>query len=85
MGETGEILQGTLEMLVLKALTLEAMHGWGIGNRIDPDLLYPKENLATLNQVLAAPCLGVIGYGVEPPAAAAALREAANAVRDAPG
>jgi dethiobiotin synthetase len=58
--------------------------GW-IGNRIDPDLLYPKENLATLNQVLAAPCLGVIGYGVEPPSAAAALREAANAVRDAPG
>jgi PadR family transcriptional regulator, regulatory protein PadR len=35
MGEAGEVLQGTLEMLVLKALTLEPMHGWGIGNRID--------------------------------------------------
>ena len=35
MGESGELLQGTLEMLVLKALSLEAMHGWGIGNRID--------------------------------------------------
>ncbi|TAN05877.1 MAG: dethiobiotin synthase [Rhodanobacteraceae bacterium] len=55
--------------------------GW-IGNRIDPGFLYPKENLATLHQVLAAPCLGVIGHGVEPPAAAAALREAADAVRD---
>jgi PadR family transcriptional regulator len=29
-----ELLQGTLEMLVLKALSLEPMHGWGIGNRI---------------------------------------------------
>lgn len=35
MGESGEVLQGTLEMLVLKALSLEAMHGWGIGQRID--------------------------------------------------
>ena len=28
------LLQGTLEMLVLKALSLEPMHGWGIGQRI---------------------------------------------------
>jgi transcriptional regulator len=35
MGETGEVLQGTLEMLVLKALSLQPMHGWGIGTRID--------------------------------------------------
>ena len=35
MGEGGEVLQGTLEMLVLKALTLQPMHGWGIGQRID--------------------------------------------------
>ncbi|MGH7721100.1 MAG: PadR family transcriptional regulator [Gemmatimonadaceae bacterium] len=35
MGESGELLQGTLEMLVLKALTLQPMHGWGIGHRID--------------------------------------------------
>ena len=33
--ESAEILQGTLEMLVLKALSLEPMHGWGIGHRID--------------------------------------------------
>jgi PadR family transcriptional regulator len=29
-----EILQGTLEMLVLKTLALEPMHGWGIAQRI---------------------------------------------------
>jgi PadR family transcriptional regulator PadR len=29
------LLQGTLELLVLKALSLEPMHGWGIGQRID--------------------------------------------------
>jgi PadR family transcriptional regulator, regulatory protein PadR len=30
----GELLQGTLEMLVLKTLSLDALHGWGIGQRI---------------------------------------------------
>ena len=29
-----ELLPGTLELLVLKALSLEPMHGWGIGHRI---------------------------------------------------
>jgi len=29
-----ELLQGTLEMLVLKTLALEPMHGWGIAHRI---------------------------------------------------
>jgi len=31
---TSELLQGTLELLVLKTLTLEPMHGWGIAQRI---------------------------------------------------
>jgi len=31
----GELLQGTLELMVLKALSLEPMHGWGIGQRLD--------------------------------------------------
>ena len=30
-----DLLQGTLELLVLKALSLGAMHGWGIGQRVD--------------------------------------------------
>lgn len=32
--ERDEILQGTLDMLVLRALQLEPMHGWGITERI---------------------------------------------------
>ena len=33
-GEPGELLQGTLEMMVLKTLSLEPLHGWGIAQRI---------------------------------------------------
>jgi transcriptional regulator len=33
--DRADLLQGTLEMLVLKALSLDPMHGWGIGHRID--------------------------------------------------
>ena len=33
--DRSDLLQGTLELLVLKALSLQPMHGWGIGNRID--------------------------------------------------
>ena len=29
-----DVLQGTLDMLILKALSLEPMHGWGISQRI---------------------------------------------------
>ncbi len=32
--EKNELLQGTLDMLVLKALQLGAMHGWGITERL---------------------------------------------------
>ena len=30
----GDVLQGTLDLLVLKTLALESMHGWGISQRI---------------------------------------------------
>ena len=33
--EAASILQGTLDMLVLRALQLEPMHGWGITERIE--------------------------------------------------
>ena len=29
-----DVIQGTLDLLILKALSLEPMHGWGISNRI---------------------------------------------------
>lgn len=32
--DSSDLLQGTLEMLVLKTLSLEPMHGWGISQRI---------------------------------------------------
>lgn len=32
--ESSELLQGTLDMLILKALSLEPMHGWGAARRI---------------------------------------------------
>ena len=31
----GDVLQGTLDMLVLNALQLGAMHGWGITERLE--------------------------------------------------
>jgi transcriptional regulator len=33
--EKHDVLQGTLDMLVLKALQLEPMHGWGITERLE--------------------------------------------------
>ncbi len=33
--DRSELLQGTLELLVMKALSLEPMHGWGIAQRLE--------------------------------------------------
>jgi transcriptional regulator len=33
--KTGELVQGTLDMLILKTLALESMHGYGIAVRIE--------------------------------------------------
>lgn len=34
-GKSSDLIQGTLDMLVLKTLALEPMHGYGISVRID--------------------------------------------------
>jgi transcriptional regulator len=34
MPQAMEVMQGTLDLLILKALSLEPIHGWGIGERI---------------------------------------------------
>jgi len=34
MPQSSELLQGTLDLLILKTLALEPMHGWGIAQRI---------------------------------------------------
>lgn len=31
----GGLLQGTLDLLILKVLAMESMHGWGISERIE--------------------------------------------------
>src|SRR5690349_11824215 len=32
--QSNDVLQGTLDMLILKALSLQPMHGWGVAQRI---------------------------------------------------
>ena len=49
--QTRDVVQGTVDMLILKACSLEPMHGWGITHRIaqitdnvlqvNPGSLYP--------------------------------------------
>ena len=34
MHPAADVLQGTLDLLILKAVSLEPMHGWGIAQRI---------------------------------------------------
>ena len=34
MGDKADLLQGTLDLLILKTLLLEPLHGWGISKRI---------------------------------------------------
>lgn len=34
MTKAANVMQGTLDLIILKALSLEPMHGWGISNRI---------------------------------------------------
>jgi PadR family transcriptional regulator, regulatory protein PadR len=34
ISESSDVLRGTLDLLMLKTLSLEPMHGWGISHRI---------------------------------------------------
>jgi PadR family transcriptional regulator, regulatory protein PadR len=34
MGKPTDLVQGTLDLLILKTIALEPMHGWGIAQRI---------------------------------------------------
>jgi dethiobiotin synthetase len=58
----------TAEAIAARGLTLA---GW-VANRVDPDMLYPDENIATLTQRIQAPLIGVIPYLSPPDAARAA-------------
>jgi transcriptional regulator len=48
-----DLLQGTLELLVLKTLTLEPMHGWGLAQRIQ----LMSEDVFQVNQGSLYPAL----------------------------
>lgn len=60
----------TAEAITSRGLPLA---GW-VGNRIDPDMAFAEENVAALNQRLAARCLGIVPR-VEPPLAARVAAE----------
>jgi PadR family transcriptional regulator, regulatory protein PadR len=34
LGKPSDLIQGTLDLLILKIISLEPMHGWGIAQRI---------------------------------------------------
>jgi hypothetical protein len=38
-------LQGTFDLLILRTLALELMHGWGISQRMQPSALKRKKHL----------------------------------------
>lgn len=70
---------GCLNHALLSARAIEAdgcrLVGW-IGNRIDPSMAAVDENLTTLRELLSAPCLGVLPYGVSPAQASDVLADA---------
>ena len=49
----GEVIKGTLDLLVLKTLQLGPMHGWGITELIEQR----SENLLSVNQGSLYPAL----------------------------
>ena len=54
-----ELLQGTLDMLILTALSLQPMHGWGVAQRIQQ---ISRESLQ-VNQGSLYPALRRLEYG----------------------
>jgi len=74
---------GCLNHSMLSARAIQAdgcrLLGW-IGNCIDPAMDAREENLATLRELLPAPCLGVLPHGVAPAQAAPRLAAAVLAL-----
>jgi len=64
---------GCLSHALLSAEAIVAdgcrLAGW-IGNRIDPAMDAVEENIATLRELLPAPCLGILPHGLSPVEAA---------------
>jgi dethiobiotin synthetase len=70
---------GCLNHALLSAQAIVAdgcrLLGW-VGNRVDPAMDAVEENLATLRELVPAPCLGVLPHGVAAATAALHLRAA---------
>ena len=74
---------GCLSHALLSAEAIVAdgcrLAGW-IGNRVDPAMEAVEDNLATLRELLPAPCLGVLPHGEAPASAARHLVAAVAAL-----
>lgn len=74
---------GCLNHALLSARAIEAdgcrLLGW-IGNRVDPAMDAVDENLATLRELLPAPCLGVLPHGLDTAQGAIHLGDAVAAL-----
>lgn len=74
---------GCLNHALLSARAIAAdgcqLLGW-IGNLVDPAMNAQDENLATLRELLPAPCLGVLPHGMTPAQAAGRLAAAVAAL-----
>ncbi len=53
MTKSADLLQGTLDLLILKVLSMEPMHGWGIAQRIQR----LSSDVLTVNQGALYPAL----------------------------
>jgi len=53
MGKSTDLVQGTLDLLILKTLVLQPMHGWGIAQRIKQ----VSEDVLQVNQGALYPAL----------------------------
>jgi PadR family transcriptional regulator, regulatory protein PadR len=51
--DSNDVLQGTLDLLILKALSLQPMHGWGVAQRIEQI----SRNVLQVNQGSLYPAL----------------------------
>lgn len=58
MPPSSDLLQGTLDLLVLKSLALESMHGWGIAQRIQQ----VSQNVLQVGQGSLYPALHRLEY-----------------------
>jgi len=53
MGKPSDLVQGTLDLLILKTISLEPMHGWAIAKRIEQ----VSENVLQVQQGSLYPAL----------------------------